>query len=329
MLVSGFTVMAAMAGMFLAGDRTFTALGVGSIMVVAVAMIGSVTVVPGRAVVLGDRVEKGRVPFLGTRCTRDDGESRVWNAVLDARPAPPGWSSALGRRPARRAGDPRVLACTPRSPGTDDLPRKLAGHAASTTACRPRSRAGRSRPSRGHRGRRRRRRRRSPRRSRTLERRAVGDRHVQRPGRRDGQPPTSTVAHDRHADRRATAPTPSERRAWPTLRGDVVPQTVGKRPGVERAYVTGMTAETKDFNDLMKGRAPLVFAFVLGLAFLLLLVTFRSIVIPIKAIVLNLLSVGAAYGVLTWVFQDGPPARSCSASTPTAAITAGCRCSCS
>ena len=55
----------------------------------------------------------------------------------------------------------------------------------------------------------------------------------------------------------------------------------------------------------MAQRLPLVFAFVLGLAFLLLLVTFRSIVVPIKAIVLNLLSVGAAYGVLVLVFQDG------------------------
>ena len=55
----------------------------------------------------------------------------------------------------------------------------------------------------------------------------------------------------------------------------------------------------------MSGRAPIVFAFVLGLAFLLLMVTFRSIVIALKAIVLNLLSVGAAYGVLVWVFQDG------------------------
>ena len=55
----------------------------------------------------------------------------------------------------------------------------------------------------------------------------------------------------------------------------------------------------------METRVPIVFAFVLGLAFLLLLVTFRSIVIPIKAIVLNLLSVGAAYGVVVWIFQDG------------------------
>src|ERR1041384_3423830 len=66
-----------------------------------------------------------------------------------------------------------------------------------------------------------------------------------------------------------------------------------------------MAAQSKDWNDLMKARAPLVFAFVLTLAFVLLLVTFRSLIIPIKAIVLNLLSVAAAYGVLTWVFQDG------------------------
>ena len=66
-----------------------------------------------------------------------------------------------------------------------------------------------------------------------------------------------------------------------------------------------MTAGSKDFNDKMTSRLPVVFAFVLGLAFLLLLVTFRSIVIPLKAIVLNLLSVGAAYGILTYVFQYG------------------------
>ena len=93
-------------------------------------------------------------------------------------------------------------------------------------------------------------------------------------------------------------------RALDTLRGTLVPQTVGKVPGAE-VYVTGMAAGTKDFNDVMTSRAPFVFLFVLTLAFLLLLVTFRSIVVPIKAIVLNLLSVGAAYGVLVWIFQQG------------------------
>ena len=93
--------------------------------------------------------------------------------------------------------------------------------------------------------------------------------------------------------------------ALAALRGGIVDQTVGSAPGVKSAYVTGIAAGTKDFNDLVKAHAPIVFAFVLSLAFLLLLVTFRSIVIPIKAIVLNLLSVGAAYGILTWIFQDG------------------------
>jgi RND superfamily putative drug exporter len=93
--------------------------------------------------------------------------------------------------------------------------------------------------------------------------------------------------------------------ALTALRGGIVEHTVGSAPGVRHAYVSGEAAGTKDFNDLVKAHAPIVFAFVLSLAFLLLLVTFRSIVIPIQAIVLNLLSVGAAYGVLTWIFQHG------------------------
>jgi RND superfamily putative drug exporter len=93
-------------------------------------------------------------------------------------------------------------------------------------------------------------------------------------------------------------------KALEALRGDVVPATVGHLGGVN-AYVTGVTAGSEDFDAQMNKTAPLVFAFVLGLAFVLLTATFRSIVIAIKAIVLNLLSVGAAYGVLVWVFQDG------------------------
>ena len=69
--------------------------------------------------------------------------------------------------------------------------------------------------------------------------------------------------------------------------------------------MTGFTAQSKDWTAVTKSHLPVVFAFVLTTAFLLLLFTFRSIVIPIKAIILNLLSVGAAYGVLVWIFQDG------------------------
>jgi RND superfamily putative drug exporter len=92
--------------------------------------------------------------------------------------------------------------------------------------------------------------------------------------------------------------------ALATLRDEVIPQTIGKVDGV-RADVTGMTAGTEDFNALMRARAPVVFAFVLVFAFLLLLLSFRSIVIAAKAIVLNLLSMFASYGVLVAVFQWG------------------------
>jgi RND superfamily putative drug exporter len=92
--------------------------------------------------------------------------------------------------------------------------------------------------------------------------------------------------------------------ALASLRNDVLPATVGQVDGTKYA-VSGTTAMNKDFNDLMSSHVPIVMAFVLSAAFLLLLVTFRSIVIPIKAIVLNMLSVGASYGILVWLFQEG------------------------
>jgi RND superfamily putative drug exporter len=88
------------------------------------------------------------------------------------------------------------------------------------------------------------------------------------------------------------------------LRSSVIPATLGTVPGLT-ADVGGEAAQTVDANDNLSAHAPLVFGFVLTMAFILLLVTFRSIVIPIKAIVLNLISVAAAFGVLTLVFQHG------------------------
>ena len=92
--------------------------------------------------------------------------------------------------------------------------------------------------------------------------------------------------------------------ALATLREDVIPATLGTVSGIEYA-VTGDTAASKDWNDAMRSAVPIVFGFVLAFAFLLLLVTFRSIVIPAKAILMNLLSVAAAYGVVVAVFQWG------------------------
>ncbi|HET7146686.1 MAG TPA: MMPL family transporter, partial [Gaiellaceae bacterium] len=90
--------------------------------------------------------------------------------------------------------------------------------------------------------------------------------------------------------------------ALETLRGQVVPATIGKVAGAAVA-VTGQTAGTSDFNETMKSHMPLVFGFVLALVFVLLLVTFRSLVVAAKAVLMNLLSVGAAYGILVAIFQ--------------------------
>lgn len=87
------------------------------------------------------------------------------------------------------------------------------------------------------------------------------------------------------------------------LRDEIVPQSFAGTPA--RTFVTGDTAFNKDFFDLVDKWTPIVFAFVLGLSFLLLTLAFRSIVVPAKAIVMNLLSVGAAYGLLVLVFQKG------------------------
>ena len=78
-LISGVTVMIAMAGMFFSGDKTFMSFAIGTMLVVAVAMLGSLTVLPAMLSWLGDRVEKARVPFV-SRLRRDDGESRFWHS---------------------------------------------------------------------------------------------------------------------------------------------------------------------------------------------------------------------------------------------------------
>ena len=87
------------------------------------------------------------------------------------------------------------------------------------------------------------------------------------------------------------------------VRDDYVPGAF-EGSGAE-VLVGGETAFSKDFFDLAAQYTPIVFVFVLGLSFLLLTIVFRSIVVPIKAIIMNLLSVGAAYGLIVLVFQKG------------------------
>ncbi|MDA0183714.1 MMPL family transporter [Solirubrobacter phytolaccae] len=298
-LISGITVIVAMAGMFLAGDQTFTGLAVGAITVVLVAMIGSVTVVPALLTVLGDKVEKGRVPFLH-RLRRQDGESRVWSKVLDLVLRRPAISAVLATAVLLVMAFPAVGMKAVLS-GTDDLPRNLpvmqvydkmeasfpGGQIPAVVTIKaddvtsPAVTAA----------------------VKDLETRAVDS-------GRFNAPADLTVSQDKHVAQiaipiKGSGTDTVSNEGLADLRQSLVGQTVGRADGVSAAYVSGMTAETKDYVDFLKSRAPLVVGFVLVLAFLLLLVTFRSIVIPIKAIVLNLLSVAASYGVLTWVFQDG------------------------
>ncbi len=269
-LVSGITVMIAMAGMFLAGSPIFAALAYGAMIVVAVALLASLTVLPALIAVLGRRAPKAR---------RRRRESRVWPFVLDR----------VLRRPVVSvvvAGGLLLALAIPALGMKTSLPSMATV-------------------------------------SETLPVRQAYDRiEATFPG--GGLPATVVVRGDRGAVREAVAslhgtsqryadhgtiaavkvPLPGDgdgprsERALHELRH----QAAGL-PGV-RADVTGWTAGDADFAQLMRDRAPLVFAFVLGLAFLLLLVTFRSVVIPLKAIVLNLLSVGAAYGVLTLAFSE-------------------------
>jgi uncharacterized membrane protein YdfJ with MMPL/SSD domain len=298
-LVSGLTVMTAMAGMYFTGDKTFESFATGAIIVVAIAVLGSLTVLPAILSKLGDRVMKGRVPIIGRR--REEGaESRVWNAVLKPvlrRPA----IAATAAAAVLIALTIPALGMKTGNPGVNGLPQDLAvtkalkrtqavfpggGSPAQVVIQAPRV----TDPDVQNAIQR-------------LERGALDSGRFSNPTNVDISP-DRTVAVVSLPIAVGNGTDDASNTALATLRGRLIPQSVGRVAGVT-ANVSGLTAQSKDFNDQMRSRAPLVFAFVLAVAFLLLLVTFRSIVIPLKAIVLNLLSVGAAYGVLVLVFQKG------------------------
>ena len=294
-LVSGMTVLIAMAGMFLSGDKTFMSFSVGTMIVVAVAMLGSLTVLPALLGKLGDRVEKGRIPFLGRRRRRH--ESRLWGAVLDR----------VLRRPlvsALAAGAVLVALAVPALqlhttqtgiegfsspsvkpferlaaafPGSPD-PAVLAIEADDVTT--PEIRRAVT----------------------ELEQKALATGEMNPPIEVETNPDGTVTTVQIPLVGKGTDDASND--ALATLRDDLLPATLGQVGGVEYA-VTGQTANSRDFNRSLTSSAPKVFGFVLLFAFGLLLVSFRSIVIAVKAVVLNLLSVAAAYGVLVAIFQWG------------------------
>jgi RND superfamily putative drug exporter len=297
-LISGFIVMISMTGMFLMGNQVFTSFGMGTVLVVAIALVGSLTVLPAVLSMLGDRIDKGKIPGL-ERLRAKPGESRFWAPIV----------SAVLRRPAISGGAAAALLVALAIPafslhtvasGMQGLPPNLPvmkayervqqafpGGASPETVVitapdvtSPQITAGIS----------------------ALEHRALATGRM-------FEPITVDVSASHEAARVSiplvgTGVDAASLNALALLRHTVIPATIGRVPGVT-VHTTGQAGQTVDFNNTMKSHAPYVFAFVLGLAFLLLLVTFRSIVIPFTTIVLNLVSVGAAYGVLVLIFQQG------------------------
>jgi predicted RND superfamily exporter protein/pimeloyl-ACP methyl ester carboxylesterase len=298
-LVSGLTVMVAMAGLFLTGDATFASFGYATMIVVAVAVLGSLTVLPALLSKLGDRVDRLRVPLVG-RLRRDDGEGRIWGAIVDRVLRRPLLSAVVSgglllaiAAPAlhMRIATPGPEAAFPKSldivktydrmqqafPGTA-LPADVVVKAPDVGALAVRGAIDR------------------------LEQRALASGQM-------GEPITVDVNNDATVARitvpiAGTGTDPASNTALAELRDTIVPETVGALSNTQ-VGVTGLTAEWKDQGDQMKSTLPIVVAFVLLFAFGLMLVSFRSIVIAFKAILLNVLSVAAAYGVLVLVFQDG------------------------
>jgi uncharacterized membrane protein YdfJ with MMPL/SSD domain len=295
-LISGITVMIAMAGMLFTGSKIFTSIAVGSMIMVAVALVGSLTVLPAVMAWMGDKLYRSRIPGL-RKLMETPREPRIWTWILDRVLRRPAIAATLGAAALVAACIP-VLTLHTQLPSFTDLPQSIgivktykqiqqAFPGAQTPAevvvkasdvTAPAVRQGIV----------------------ALERRALASGQM-------SEPIDLMVNADRTVARvsiplQGNGNDASSQQALQTLRSDVIPATIGKVAGVETA-VAGQTAGTSDFNDTMKAHMPLVFGFVLLLVFLLLLVTFRSIVIPIKAVVLNLLSVGAAYGILVAVFQ--------------------------
>ena len=295
-LVSGMTVLVAVAGMFLTGSKSFTAVAVGTMLVVAIAMVGSLTVLPAMLAALGDRIELGRIPLLARLRRRGPGLMSSLVGLALRRPLASVLASvgallilaapalALHTNSAEETWLPqgtKIAATYQRIQGAfpgSGNPAYVVASAESVGTPAVRGAFAR------------------------LKRRALAS------GVMHGTVEFATSDDDSVAGMSiplvgSGTDQPSQR-ALNLLRHKLVPETLGRVAGTETA-VGGLTASSKDFNDALKRHLPIVFAFVLGFAFLLLLSAFRSLVVAANAIALNLLSVAAAYGLLVAVFQWG------------------------
>jgi putative drug exporter of the RND superfamily len=299
-VVSGLTVMIALAGLFLTGYDVFTGIAFGTIAVVGVAVLGSLTVLPALLSWLGPRADRGRIPFLGRRRTAAR-PSRVWAALARRVVRHPAiWGSAaaiallalaapaLGMRlgepaidlpassPVLQAAD-HVQHAFPQTPSPAQV--VVTGQDLTGPAMQD----------------------------------AIAALQAQGAAAGPGSPVHGPVTACPVAGGRAlilgvplagNGGNMVSDHALLALRDHILPATLGTVSGVTYA-VTGDTAQNYDDTASLHHSTPVVFAFVIGLAFVLLLVAFRSVAIPLVSIGLNLLSVGAGYGLITLIFQDG------------------------
>ena len=293
-VTSGLTVMLCVSGLALTGIGNLQGLAVGTALIVGLAMVGSVTVLPALLATLGRWVDRPRVPWLGRRQAAAR-PSRGWAAL----------ARAVVRRPLRWGGAATavlVLAALPAlgmrlqdAAVTDSLPRSVP--AVDAALRMNQAFPGAATPARvvvwlgsGERA------------DTPLVRAAIDALRG-----RIATGPVTVVRVDRALVVRVPLPgsgtDPVSDRALATLRDTALPATLGTVPGVDYA-VAGRTAFAHDFVTTLAARMPLVIGVVLALGFVLLMVAFRSLPVALISIGLNLLSVGAAYGVLTWGFQD-------------------------
>jgi uncharacterized membrane protein YdfJ with MMPL/SSD domain len=297
-LISGFTVLVAMAGMFISGDKTFEGFAAATMLVVAISVLGSLTVLPAVLSKLGDRVNKGRVPFLRSPDQRV-GESRFWGAIVGRVLRRPLVSGVLAAGVLIALAVPALRLTTTQN-SIESYPRSLAviraydkiqnafpgdALAAQVLVEAPDVRSGAARSAIGD-----------------LSRRALASGEMFRPIEVDVNSAGTVALVSIPIAGNGT--NSASKHAVHTLRDDLVPATVGRLPDATTG-VGGMTASSIDFEHQFRQRTPFVFAFVFALTFALMLLAFRSVVIGLKAIVLNSLSVAAAYGILVLVFQDG------------------------
>jgi uncharacterized membrane protein YdfJ with MMPL/SSD domain len=296
-LFSGIAFVLAMLGLLLVPSTIFRSLAAGAILVGIVSVTAALTLLPAVLALLGDRVNALRIPFFGRATERAGREGRFWGAIVDRVMRRPVVSLVLAAGLLLALAAP-VLALDTGTSGAATLPDRFESKQGYLLL-----------------------REEFPKQSTEPVEIAVAG-EVREPAvksalaglerelaRRPIFGETTVEANEAGTVARVTVPisgNPDGERAIAAvreLRSEVVP---GAFAGVDAdVYVGGDTAEELDYHDTVDFWLPLVLLFVLGLSFLLLTLAFRSIVVPATAIGMNLLSVGAAYGLLVLVFQKG------------------------